>query len=255
MYKNADGIFFCITKLLVHYGVLRTLRKLTISGYNAGLDNRHRQPGRRDFFQKTLRRSIDEGKSVSLPDTPSSTLLRAYLGPNWNAAPLENADFNVPKDHVSFQTINEFSQAYIQYIVRNAITVLTGQPPEATPTDRDFSKVSKIFIHEIADSQPLEPLPQKSSDSKDNITEKESTTSISVKSDVDNFETRAAWCVSHKTYDIGNRNEFERFKRFIRGTLGERFWWLWMDIERLKVLKDSRRQKRYFLFEYVESHL
>ncbi|XP_012862323.2 regulator of G-protein signaling 22 [Echinops telfairi] len=51
--------------------------------------------------------------------------------------------------------------------------------------------------------------------------------------------------MSHKTYDIGNRKEFERFKKFIKGTLGERFWWLWMDIERLKVLKDAERHQRH----------
>lgn len=59
-------------------------------------------------------------------------------------------------------------------------------------------------------------------------------------------DSRAAWCLSHGTYDTGNRHEFERFKKFIKGTLGERYWWLWMDIERLKALKNTTRQQRYF---------
>lgn len=59
-------------------------------------------------------------------------------------------------------------------------------------------------------------------------------------------DSRASWCVSHRTYDTGNRHEFERFKKFIKGTLGERYWWLWMDIERLKALKNATRQQRYF---------
>lgn len=66
-------------------------------------------------------------------------------------------------------------------------------------------------------------------------------------------ESRADWCTSHKTYDIGNRKEFERFKKFIKGTLGERYWWLWMDIERLKVLKDAGRYQRYFYFLFFSS--
>uniref|UniRef100_A0A8C5NJR8 Regulator of G protein signaling 22 n=1 Tax=Junco hyemalis TaxID=40217 RepID=A0A8C5NJR8_JUNHY len=57
-------------------------------------------------------------------------------------------------------------------------------------------------------------------------------------------DSRAAWCLSHGTYDTGNRHEFERFKKFIKGTLGERYWWLWMDIERLKALKNTTRQQR-----------
>lgn len=70
----------------------------------------------------------------------------------------------------------------------------------------------------------------------------------SSKSESIGSESRADWCISHKTYDIGNRKEFERFKKFIKGTLGERYLWLWMDIERLKVLKDAGRHQRYFYF-------
>lgn len=62
------------------------------------------------------------------------------------------------------------------------------------------------------------------------------------------LDSRADWCISHKTYDIGNRKEFERFKKFLKGTLGEKYWWLWMDIERLKVLKNPGRHQRYFFF-------
>uniref|UniRef100_A0A493TTC9 Regulator of G protein signaling 22 n=1 Tax=Anas platyrhynchos platyrhynchos TaxID=8840 RepID=A0A493TTC9_ANAPP len=68
--------------------------------------------------------------------------------------------------------------------------------------------------------------------------------SLRSSSESDGADSRAAWCISHKTYDAGNRNEFERFKKFIKGTLGERYWCLWMDIERLKVLKDTTRQQR-----------
>ncbi|XP_053106515.1 regulator of G-protein signaling 22 isoform X2 [Hemicordylus capensis] len=195
----------------------------------------------------TARRSIDEGNCVLLPDTPSHTQLRAYLGQNWDAAPQEgeNADLDRYEELASFQTVDEFSLAYTQYILRNAVTVLTGQPPEASPKDVNFGRVTRVFIYEIANSQPyMEPPLQKSPPLEDNITDKISEVSISLKSEKESSESRAAWCMNHKTYDIGSRNEFERFKRFIKGTLGERYWWLWMDIERLKVLKDPKRQKR-----------
>uniref|UniRef100_A0A663DRH3 Regulator of G protein signaling 22 n=1 Tax=Aquila chrysaetos chrysaetos TaxID=223781 RepID=A0A663DRH3_AQUCH len=68
--------------------------------------------------------------------------------------------------------------------------------------------------------------------------------SLRSSSESDGADSRAAWCISHGTYDTGTRHEFERFKKFIKGTLGERYWWLWMDIERLKALKDTTRQQR-----------
>ncbi|XP_063155621.1 regulator of G-protein signaling 22 [Candoia aspera] len=191
------------------------------------------------------RRSIDQGNSVSLPDTPSCTLFRAYLGQNWDLTPQKgkSEDFIQYQELASFQTIEEFSLAYVHYILRNSVAVITGQLPEASPFDINFSRTPRVFIYELASSgQFMEPLLDKPSllgaDGMDVKSE------ISAKSEKDNRETRAAWCVSHQTYDIGNRHEFERFKKFIRGTLGERYWWLWMDIERLKVLKSFQRQKR-----------
>uniref|UniRef100_A0A8D2L3N3 Regulator of G protein signaling 22 n=1 Tax=Varanus komodoensis TaxID=61221 RepID=A0A8D2L3N3_VARKO len=187
-------------------------------------------------------KNINEGYSVSLPDTPSRTMLRAYLGPNWDAVPQEEAS-EQHQESASFQTVDEFSLAFAQYILRNSVAVLTGQLPEASPTDVNFSRVSRVFIFEIADSQPfMEALQQNFPLLGDDTVDKKS--EISTKSEKDYTESRASWCVSHKTYDIGNRHEFERFKKFIRGTLGERYWWLWIDIERLKVLKDPKRQKR-----------
>lgn len=78
--------------------------------------------------------------------------------------------------------------------------------------------------------------------------------SISSSSESGGPDSRAAWCISHGTYDTGNRHEFERFKKFIKGTLGERYWWLWMDIERLKALKNTTRQQRYLPLFNSYSH-
>ncbi|XP_062836210.1 regulator of G-protein signaling 22 isoform X2 [Anolis carolinensis] len=189
------------------------------------------------------RQSIDEGKSISLPDTPSHTILRAYVGQNWDSASQEGTgDGNDQYQELAcFRTVDEFSLAYAQYILRNSIAIVTGLPPEVSPTDINFSRVSRVLIYEIEDSRPfMEPLLE--TPLVDDTEERQS--EISTKSEKDTTEARASWCLSHKTYDIGNRHEFERFKRFIQGTLGERYWWLWMDIERLKILKDPKRQKR-----------
>ncbi|XP_054841736.1 regulator of G-protein signaling 22 [Eublepharis macularius] len=196
------------------------------------------------------RNSIDEGNSVSLPETPSHTVLRAYLGQDWSTGSQEGDDAELHSgEELAFRTVYDFTLAYVHYILRNSFEVVSGEQPVTSSFDTDFQNVTRVFIQEIADSQPCrEPPLEKPLEKPElvgsNLEDEESKMSISLKSEKDNSEARASWCLSHKTYDIGSRNEFERFKRFIKGSLGERYWWLWIDIERLKVLKDHKRQKR-----------
>lgn len=42
-----------------------------------------------------------------------------------------------------------------------------------------------------------------------------------------------------------NRKGIEKFKKFICGTAGEKYWWLWLDIDRLKVITDDNKRQRY----------
>ncbi|XP_077664796.1 regulator of G-protein signaling 22 [Eretmochelys imbricata] len=184
--------------------------------------------------------------SVSIADTPSHTMLRVYLDQKWEngAEEKENLEFDGRPEMPAFKTLEEFTSAYIQYIVSESISKLMGQPAAKSKTDMNFSKLSNVFIHELSNNQlsatAAEPLTSQTHCIKQETEE----VSSSSRSESDVTDSRAAWCTSYRAYDIGNRNEFERFKKFIKGTLGERYWWLWMDIERLKVLKDTRRQQR-----------
>lgn len=117
------------------------------------------------------------------------------------------------------------------------------------------AKQCQMFTHKLGNSEfahgTAESLFNQSSspltalDSKEDV-RKQGPDEVSLSSESVGPDSRAAWCISHRTYDTGNRHEFERFKKFIKGTLGERYWWLWMDIERLKALKNTTRQQRYF---------
>ncbi|XP_032874766.1 regulator of G-protein signaling 22 [Amblyraja radiata] len=49
----------------------------------------------------------------------------------------------------------------------------------------------------------------------------------------------------HHIYNFKSRNGIERFKEFLQGTAGEKYWWLWMDIERLKMTKDGKKKQSY----------
>lgn len=148
-----------------------------------------------------------------------------------------------------FSTCEEFLKAYIQFILRTAIQRITGEPLSESPDFVNFNKVTQVVFEDYYEflfdysvhSPPVQAVKERSEEMLERA-------SLSSKNESIGPESRADWCVSHRTYDIGNRKEFERFKKFIKGTLGERYWWLWMDIERLKVLKDPGRLHRYFYF-------
>ncbi|NXI68612.1 RGS22 protein, partial [Anseranas semipalmata] len=196
-------------------------------------------------------REAEEGSSVAIAETPSHTQLSIYLDQKLESAAKEESG----QENATFQTPEEFIPSYTQFVMEESISELTHQPAAEIESDVEFHKQPKMFMHELASNEfacgSAEPLFSQSSspftvldstgDVKEQDTEEMSSRSSSESGGAD---SRAAWCISHRTYDTGNRNEFERFKKFIKGTLGERYWWLWMDIERLKVLNDTTRQQR-----------
>lgn len=143
-----------------------------------------------------------------------------------------------------FSTWEEFLRSYVTFILRVAIHQIFEEPLTESPDYINFSKVTEVMLEE-----GFEPVPGRNVLSETfqitNEKSEEMLEQASSKSESIGPETRADWCVSHKAYDIGNRKEFERFKKFLKDTLGERYLSLWMDIERLKVLKDPGRHQRY----------
>ncbi|XP_072323219.1 regulator of G-protein signaling 22-like isoform X2 [Scyliorhinus torazame] len=47
------------------------------------------------------------------------------------------------------------------------------------------------------------------------------------------------------SYNFRNQRGIEKFKKFLQGTAGEKYWWLWVDIEKLKVIKDGKKRQSY----------
>ncbi|KAM9235893.1 regulator of G-protein signaling 22 [Leptosomus discolor] len=196
-------------------------------------------------------REAEESPSVAVVELPSHTQLRIYLDPKWGSAAKEETR----QESTTFQISEEFIPAYAQFVMREPVSELTCQPAADIESDVDFHKQPEVFTHELANNEFIHGtaesvLSQSSSpftvlDSNRDVRERDAEeVSLRSSSESDGADSRAAWCISHRTYDTGNRHEFERFRKFIKGTLGERYWWLWMDIERLKVLKDTTRQQR-----------
>ncbi|NWW95291.1 RGS22 protein, partial [Rhynochetos jubatus] len=196
-------------------------------------------------------RVVEEGSSVAIAELPSHTQLRVYLDPKWDSAAKEENE----QENMTFQTPEELIPAYTQFVMKEPVLELTHQPAADIESDVDFHKQPEVFTHDLANNEfahgTTDPLFSQSPSlfavlgSKGDVRERDTEeVSLRSSSESDGADSRAAWCVSHRTYDTGNRQEFERFKKFIKGTLGERYWWLWMDIERLKTLKDTTRQQR-----------
>ncbi|NWI90207.1 RGS22 protein, partial [Pitta sordida] len=138
---------------------------------------------------------------------------------------------------------------------REAEEAVAHQPDADIESNLKFHKQPEIFTHKLANNEfacstieslfKLSSSPLTTLDSKEDVSKQDpEEVSLSSSSESGGPDSRAAWCISHGTYDAGNRHEFERFKKFIKGTSGERYWWLWMDIERLKSLKNTTRQQR-----------
>ncbi|KAJ7397813.1 regulator of g-protein signaling 22 [Pitangus sulphuratus] len=169
----------------------------------------------------------EEGSSVAIAEPPSHRQLRVYLEPKWDSEAKEENE----QERTTSQKPEEFMPAYTQ---KEPISELTHQPAGDSVAR---STAESLFKQS---SSPLTAL-----DSKGDVRKRDpEEVSLSSSSESGGPDSRAAWCISHGTYDTGNRHEFERFKKFIKGTLGERYWWLWMDIERLKALKNTTRQQR-----------
>ncbi|KAM6214249.1 regulator of G-protein signaling 22 [Rhynchocyon petersi] len=203
-------------------------------------DGIHPRLKRHPSLTAELTSECEEG-SVALHDTPSKALLRVYLEKQ------EDVDENVT---VHFPTCEKFLSSYITFVLKAAMQRVTGVPlgPFGKNTDCvNFTNVAKVVFDDFFEPAPEKPasIDEKSQSPKEKPEENLELASLSSKSESTGPESRADWCIPHRTYDIGNRKEFERFKKFLKGTLGERYWWLWMDIERLKVLKDSERHQRH----------
>ncbi|XP_074124366.1 regulator of G-protein signaling 22 isoform X2 [Sminthopsis crassicaudata] len=178
--------------------------------------------------------TLDEKGFLSVKDSPSHALLRIYLERKQEA----NQDLEV-----FFTTFEDFITAYINFIMKSALAKLVQRPLKEEVIN--FNNVSQVVIQ-----APKENVERKISHfsvdiKKNEFNENVELVSLCSRTESIGVDARADWCLSHKTYDIGTRKEFERFKKFIKGTLGERYRWLWMDIERLKVLRDAGRRQRH----------
>ncbi|KAJ1193286.1 hypothetical protein NDU88_002585 [Pleurodeles waltl] len=166
--------------------------------------------------------------SASFATCPSPSTNRVYLEVRCDT---DNNEYRVPV----FETLEEFATFYIDRVIKNAIAMLTGEPPVDTTDGVDIYSLSEVIIQGLPSSTPS-TISSTSSEADD---ENDSMTS---ESEIEEARSGAAWQLTHSPNNIHSRKLFEKFKSFLKGTLGENNWLLWLDIERLKALKDIGRQ-------------
>ncbi|XP_041104672.1 regulator of G-protein signaling 22 isoform X5 [Polyodon spathula] len=156
----------------------------------------------------------------------------------------------------AFSTLEDLATFLVNKVLRNCILQLSGEPESIDKTaNLDHSHPQRVItVHyhaglELSEAQgrlsePQEALPTEDSKGSRKVSQEEESPiseSENEEGDDDDDEDEDGGA-GYRTYDFSSREGLERFKMFLHGTPGEKYWHLWMDIERLKVMKDTRRK-------------
>ncbi|XP_067888776.1 regulator of G-protein signaling 22-like [Heterodontus francisci] len=130
----------------------------------------------------------------------------------------------------------------------------TNLPSKPDETKTHLDNNAKIDTHTASTSnmtQATQLNEQQSSAVNDNIKTQgfsENMGEESTESDSSNKEDDIrdiCYVTPRHSYNFKSRKGIEKFKKFLQGTAGEKYWWLWMDLERLKTIKDGKKKQSY----------
>ncbi|XP_075438748.1 regulator of G-protein signaling 22 isoform X2 [Ascaphus truei] len=189
----------------------------------------------------------DDEHSVSIAISPCPTPIKLHVEPKWESGndideelkqEANTSEISQSPKVPVFLSLEEFSLFYVDHIIRSAVSKLTGQPADGGVDEVDIYTLSQVAIHSLPSTND----PSVSSHASEMTIEEES---IASESDSVDLDTLGSWCDRGPDDHISSRKEFERFKLFLKGTSGEKLWWLWIDIERLKAINDIKRQQSH----------
>ncbi|XP_030073120.1 regulator of G-protein signaling 22 [Microcaecilia unicolor] len=224
-----------------------------------------------ETISENLKQAVEE-YSVSFAESPSPTPIRVYIDQPWETgSKVEHRKHKVKKwqelDHTvgedketaietidlngsllspNIQHLEEFAADYVERLLKGTIERLMNQPTDEIFDKSDDYNGLKVIIHDLPHSSTSLSSSSLSSehDSSYIIPEfRDEELCLSSESEDDETSTKATWYANLK--NINTRKKFEKFKSFLKGTIGEKNWWLWMDIERLRSIKDPKRQQRH----------
>ena len=117
-------------------------------------------------------------------------------------------------------------------------------------TDKDALSTIDEGVNSIPSGTPLVNPFQKSSDNKDEDAGQDSDDSL-LNSDEDYDEHRDQFFRNKKRHKVAlvRRKGIESFKRFLMGTLGEKNWNFWMDVERANLIQKEEELQKWVSIE------
>ncbi|WAR24165.1 RGS22-like protein [Mya arenaria] len=166
----------------------------------------------------------------------------------------ESMEADVPKS-VTVKNIDEVGSIIVGVVLKKAIEKLTNMDESDIENLPEIQHVFKnkdvanltvemldkvTFIEEGA--KPVDGVEKKETEQK--ITE-QMRKNLDEESDVDSLlDSEEDYEESdlffrkhkHKTYSLSSRKGVDQFKKFLKGTLGERNWKLWVDIDRMRLM-------------------
>ncbi|XP_053571891.1 regulator of G-protein signaling 22 [Bombina bombina] len=185
--------------------------------------------------------------SVSIAMSPSPTPIRLYIERKLNSREEISKDVKQKMDPsegeqsqkgTCFHTLEEFAQFFVGQILKSAVFKLSVEATEDVHYEDDIYNLSDVSVLCVDSPKALSI----HSDYSETSIEEEI---INVESDSDGQDSLDSWCTQRAECHINSRKEFERFKLFLKGTPGEKLWLLWLDIERLKAINDTKKQQSH----------
>ncbi|XP_075069958.1 regulator of G-protein signaling 22 isoform X2 [Mixophyes fleayi] len=185
----------------------------------------------------------EEEYPVTIAASPTPSPVRLYVeqkqGKLCNVEEVVKSGENIPGIAQSpqvpvFPTIEDFAFYYVDRVMKSAVSKVNGQVLEESSDKVDIFDLSEVAIQRAQEMA--------SSTSSETSIEEEigaSESDSDVQDIVDSSHNKQEY------FHIHSRKEFEKFKSFIKGTSGEKLILLWMDIERLKAMKDMKRKQSH----------
>ncbi|XP_048451578.1 regulator of G-protein signaling 22-like [Rhincodon typus] len=191
---------------------------------------------------------VDNELFEFVPEYPLQAPATIFLTARSEIETEENEDQYSTENSIEIQ---EEEVSIVSGTTESSETKLPSKPDETEPP---LNKNPVIDTHVVPTSTVLKGSEQNGDASSE---ESNSTTSQGLTKGVEeeSIETDSSsedddirhvcYATPHHHYNLKNRKGIEKFKKFLQGTAGEKYWWLWMDIERLKIIEDDKKRQSY----------
>ncbi|XP_044150762.1 regulator of G-protein signaling 22 [Bufo gargarizans] len=204
----------------------------------------HQNPSRHHTSKNALSAKSQRDSKI-MQDTQEKDEYSVSIAPSLTPSPIRLYVKQKPKETIPhntqntqnpvFPTIEDFAFYYVDQVINSAVSKLNSNLMKKSVDGMDIFDLSQVTIQRLPSTGAPSTSSEASIDEELDVSD----------SDSDGQGVLDALDNKQEYSHIRCRKDFEKFKSFIRGTSGEKLFLLWMDIERLKTLKDMRRKQRH----------